>query len=494
MDSLKDHDVYDLVPITSVPHDNKIIGSRFVFKQKTDGRFKARLVVQGYVQEPGIDYGKSYEPVCRIGSIRMILAIACEHGWPVWQLDVQVAFLQSKIEGRDVHVKTAPGQEVKDLKTGEPMVYNLKRSLYGLAQAPVSWYDTISAAMLTVGLTPTQSDPCVCTYEEGDTLVILSLYVDDMLITGNGEKIVKQLKKALTNWFAMTDMGEASVLLGKKVTRDYKQGTLPISQVNYVNSILERFGMKDCNPVHTPGYGSEISNEQPESSLLDATGAKLYQAMVGSMLYSTQCTRYDMSYAVNQLTRACSKPAQAHMTASKHALRYLKGHPDLPITYKRGQFRMQGFSDASFASNPVSRKSTKGSIFFLCGGPVSFGAKTQSLAAQSTAEAELMAISYTSKEAVYLSNFMAELHFENFSNVPISSDSTGALTVATDSTYSSRTKHIALRFFSIRELIKEGRVTLKFVPTGRMLADCATKHLAKNQFKSILQHIKEFSG
>ena len=48
------------------------------------------------------------------------------------QLDVQVAFLQSKIEGRDVHVKAAPGQEVKDLKTGEPMVYKLKRSLYGL--------------------------------------------------------------------------------------------------------------------------------------------------------------------------------------------------------------------------------------------------------------------------------------------------------------------------------------------------------------------------
>ena len=79
MNSLKDHDVYDLVPITSVPHDNKIIGSRFVFEQKTDGRFKDRLVVQGYAQEPGIDYGKSYAPVCRIGSIRMIFAIACEH-------------------------------------------------------------------------------------------------------------------------------------------------------------------------------------------------------------------------------------------------------------------------------------------------------------------------------------------------------------------------------------------------------------------------------
>ena len=166
---------------------------------------------------------------------------------------------------------------------------------------------------------------------------------------------------------------------------------------------------------------------QPEESLLDATGTKLYQAMVGSMVYLTQCTRYAMCYAVNQLTRACTKPAQTHMRPAKHAQRYLKGHPDLPIIYKRGRFRMQGFTNASFASNPGSGKSTTGSNFSLRGGPISFGAKTQSLTAQSVVEAELMAISYTTKEAVDLSNFMAELHFENFSNVPISSGNTGAL-------------------------------------------------------------------
>ena len=494
MNSLKEHQVYELVPITSVPKDNKIIGSRFVFKQKTDGRFKARLVVQGYVQEPGIDYGKSYAPVCRVGSIRMLLAIACEHGWPVWQLDVQVAFLQSKIEGRAVYVKVAPGQDAKDPKTGEPMVYKLKRSLYGLAQSPVLWYDTINAEMLTVGFTPTQSDPCVYTHGSGDTLVILTLYVDDILITGKDESVVRHLKKALTDRFAMSDMGEVSLILGMTVTRDYDQGTLSITQKDYVENILERFGMEECNPVHTPGYGSELSNEQPEETLLGATATKLYQAIVGSVLYLTQCTRYDMCYSVNQLTRACSKPAQAHMTAAKHALRYLKGHPDLPITFKKGQFRLHGFTDASFGANPDTRKSTTGSIFFLSGGPISFGSKTQSIVALSTVESELNALSYGAKEAVYLSNFLKELTFKNFNSVPISCDSTGALTVAGNSTYTARTKHIALRFFFIRELVKEGRITLHYVPTGKMLADCATKHLAKIQFKNILLQIKEFSG
>ena len=85
VDILKQHDVYKPVNISSVPKGEKILGSRFVFKQKADGRFKARLIVQGHVQEPGIDYGRIYAPVC---GIRTLLAITREHGWPVWQMDV----------------------------------------------------------------------------------------------------------------------------------------------------------------------------------------------------------------------------------------------------------------------------------------------------------------------------------------------------------------------------------------------------------------------
>ena len=190
MDSLKQHDIYKLVNISSVPKGEEIIGSRFVFKQKADGRFKARLVVHGHVQEPGIDYGRSYAPVCRIGSIRTLLAVACEHGWPVWQMDVVVAFLQSLID-KDVFVEPAPGHDPRDSKTGEVMVYKLQRSLYGLAQSPVLWYDTIDGVLVVIGFRPPQSDPCVCTHGSRATLVILTLYVDHILITGKDPTLVE---------------------------------------------------------------------------------------------------------------------------------------------------------------------------------------------------------------------------------------------------------------------------------------------------------------
>lgn len=179
MISLTDRDVYDPVPITSVPKGYKIIGSRFVFKHQADGRFKARLVVQGYTQEAGIDYGTTFAPVCRIGSQRVLLAIACQHDWPVYQIDAQVAFLQSTIID-DVFVKAAPGHNEKDVKTGEPMVMKLKRSLYGLSQWPALWYDTIGAALLGMGITPTSSDPCVYTHGSDETFVILIMYADNI--------------------------------------------------------------------------------------------------------------------------------------------------------------------------------------------------------------------------------------------------------------------------------------------------------------------------
>ena len=93
---------------------------------------------------------------------------------------------------------------------------------------------------------------------------------------------------------------------------------------------------------------------------------------------------------------------------------------------------------------------------------------------------------------MYLSNFKTELGFKTFRSVPFNSDSTGALTVAANAMFSSRTKHIALRFFFVRELIKRNQITLHHQPSDKQLADLATKHLPKHCFASIVQQIKDF--
>ena len=130
MDSLQKHAVFDLVSPDSVPPEQKVVGTKWVFKVKADHTLKGRVVVQGWGQVPGIDFGCTYAPVCRIQSIRMALAIAASEDWKVFQLDVQTAFLNAEVQ-KEVYVKTTPGYELLEATIGRPNVMKLKKSLYG---------------------------------------------------------------------------------------------------------------------------------------------------------------------------------------------------------------------------------------------------------------------------------------------------------------------------------------------------------------------------
>ena len=252
--------------------------------------------------------------------------------------------------------------------------------------------------------------------------------------------------------------------------------------------------MSECNPVHTTGAGAELSLKKPDTMLLDSTGIQFYQVITGSLMFLSQCTRYDITYAANQLARAMSKPSELHMTAAKHLLRYLKAGMGLAITDKTGCFEMTGYCDVSWGSNPDNGKSTSGYLFMLAGGPPSFKTALQNVTAQSTLEAALISMAHESKEGVYLSKMMAALGFGKlFESVPLFGDNTEALDIAGNSTYSSRTKHIALRFFCLKELVKDGEITIHHVATQKQLVDARTKFLTKNTHRHLLNLIEAYT-
>ncbi|CAN0307452.1 unnamed protein product, partial [Pylaiella littoralis] len=156
MDSLHELKVYKLVPRSTVPPGQKIINSKWVLKRKADNSYKARVVAQGWNQVHGLDCGNTFAPVCRLQSVRMVLAIAVEMDWEVIQLDVKTAFLYADIE-EEVFVAQPPGYETKD-KDGGPLVMRLEKSLYGLAQSPGNWFRTIDPVLKTIGFVPLKSD------------------------------------------------------------------------------------------------------------------------------------------------------------------------------------------------------------------------------------------------------------------------------------------------------------------------------------------------
>ena len=249
--SPKKNNVYILVPATAVPAGHKIVGSRWVYKLKADKSYKGRVVVLGWGQVSGVDCGGTFAPVCRLQSIRMVLAIAAEFDFECWQLDYNTAFLNSKVE-EEVYVKMATGYD-EFSNEGVPMVMRRLKSLYGLRQSPRCWYGTVDEHVMVIGFKSLKSDPCLYIYFEGGDIYVLTLYVDDVLLLGKDCKVLERIKRKLMGRFSMTDMGDVSLVFGTEVTRDRTKGTVTITQENHVKSLLERYGMGNCNPAHTPG-------------------------------------------------------------------------------------------------------------------------------------------------------------------------------------------------------------------------------------------------
>ena len=267
-------------------------------------------------------------------------------------------------------------------------------------------------------------------------------------------------------------------MLGMQVTRDREKGTLTISQEDYAKSILARFRRENCKPSSIPGTGSELSTEQPAETHINTEQTQRYQTITG----------YDVMYAVCQLARAMSKPSKAHMVAAKQLLWYLAGTTDASIVYKRGGSKLSAFSDANWGNNPDNGKSTSSAyLVMLSKAPISFKSGIQSLTALSTMEAELVASALTMKEAVFCSNMTTELGFgQKFGRVPLYIDNTATLHVLGNQAFSSRTKHIALGYFYVRELVTEGAISIHYIPTDLQLADIGTKYLNKRCLRFLI--------
>ena len=217
------------------------------------------------------------------------LAIASEYNLECWQLEYNTAFLNADVT-EEAYVRVAPGYEEFD-ENGVPMVMRLLEPLYGVRHNPANWWNTIDEHLVENGFKSPKSDPCVYTYTEGSDIIILTLYVDDVLMLEKDHTLLRQIKQKLMSRFSMTEMGDVSLVLGTDVTRVREKGTVTIRPDDYTNSLQERYGMASCDPAHTPGVGTELSLDQPEDRLLSKEEKQRFQAITGSVLYLEQVTR-----------------------------------------------------------------------------------------------------------------------------------------------------------------------------------------------------------
>lgn len=339
------NDVWDLFEL---PAGRKAVGNNWVFKQKYDAdgnleRYKARLVAQGYNQKYGIDYDKTFCPVVRFESVRVLIALAAKKKLHLHKLGIATAFLNGELK-EEIYMKQPDGFAVKDQ---EHLVCKLKKSIYGLKQSSRCWNEALKKHFKKIGLKQSSYDPCIYMLSSGGETVIIAVYVDDIIIAGKTEEIVQQYIKEIAEKFDVTEMGTLHHFLGMKITYA-ESGDIWIGQPTYVRDVLMKFGMDDSKPVATPvESGNKLVKTKDDDALVDT---ELYQSAVGNLLYLSTKTRPDIAYAVGNVARFSSKPSKMHWIAVKRIMRYLNGTLDYGLMYHcTGD--IAGFSDADCAGD-----------------------------------------------------------------------------------------------------------------------------------------------
>ncbi|XP_059221503.1 uncharacterized protein LOC131996073 [Stomoxys calcitrans] len=218
-------------------------------------------------------------------------------------------------------------------------------------------------------------------------------------------KIIMNLKKKLSKAFKMKDMGEVSNILGMRITRE--KNSIKIDQSKYIEDVLKRFGMFDCNPTTTPiDVNQKLSTSmcpKNQKEIKEMSQVPYMQA-VGCLLFASQVSRPDITYAVNMLSRFSKNPGKAHWEAAKRVMRYLKGTLDSQLVYRADlkESNIKGYCDADWAGNIDDRQSTTGYVFLHQSAAVSWATKKQKTVALSSTEAEFMSLTAAIQESVYL--------------------------------------------------------------------------------------------
>lgn len=470
--------------VVKLPEGKKPVGCKWVYKIKfrSDGsieRHKARLVAKGFTQTYGVDYKETFAPVAKMNTIRVLLSIAVNYDWPLYQMDVKNAFLHGDLK-EEVYMNIPPGHPQENQ---EGFVCKLNKALYGLKQSPRAWYSKLSSVLEATGFKRSNADSSLFIKDGSFGKLVVLIYVDDLIITGTNNAEISKLKFFLSKTFAIKDLGALKYFLGIEIASSRKG--LFLNQRKYVLDLLQETGMLGAKPTESPVNSKEKLSLDGE--LLSDVGQ--YQRLVGKLIYLT-ITRPDITYAVSLVSQFMHAPRTSHLTAVNIILRYLKSCPGRGILMKKnGHSQIVGYSDADWAGCPIDRKSTTGYCIFVGGNLVTWKSKKQNVIARSSAEAEYRAMASTTSELIWLQSLLKDFGFVIPQPMELFCDNQAAMHIASNPVFHERTKHIEVDCHFVREKVQSNVIQTVFVRSNEQLADIFTKGLSSSQFQEFLSKL-----
>ncbi|CAI7733494.1 unnamed protein product [Closterium sp. NIES-54] len=479
--ALQERNTWKVVPI-NVAQNKTILTEKWVFRVKTkaDGtidKFKARWVVRGFDREHGRGFTETFAPVSRHTSLRILLAIAAMKKKKLWQINVANAFLYAPVDA-EIYVELPHGSH------GEPnQVCKLQKSLYGIKQASRLWQQYLHARLTRIGFKQLPHDQGMYRFTKDNDYILLIVYVDDLLYIGWIDNVTTWFEGELQKDLTLTVSSTVTQYLGLNIQDE--EGAIYLNAAKYADTIAKRFALT-LTAISTP-YRYTAGNDKEKSAPLKPASIRNYQRKLGCLLFAAVTCRPDLSYSASQLATYLKRPEAEHMAELDRALRYLVSTSTIGLIYYKNITttpKLISYVDADHAGDSDKRRSRTGYIYRLEPiGPISWQSSKQELIALSSAEAEYIALCSATKEGLYLRELLEEAKLAQLPSFSLFCDNQSAIRIANKNGFANRTKHIALRYFFVRDEIEKGRLELSYCPTSEMAVDYLTKKLGKSKFE-----------
>ena len=439
-------------------------------------KLKARWVYDGSTQDSA-DLGNIAAEVLRYVTCRMILINAVHHNHTVRTLDVSNAFLHRRAES-PFYMHHPPGQGTK----GTCMKWHFL--LYGRREAPMGWRNEAHEFVVSQGFEQCKVDSSKYV-KRGTTSsqdMVIGIFVDDLIMTGPEDKI-SEFEKATSSRYPTKLLGDIDTYLGMQVKIDREKKTVLIHQPQAIEKFLKYMDMRSCKTRTTPmDMNAKFFKCKGESK--DKKLQSKFRSIVGSLMHFATVCRPDIAFATICLSRQQNNPTPERLVYALQVVRYLRGTSELGLLYQcaedpRSTLHCSADSDWAGTEECVS---TTANVAFVCGAAISWLCCTQRNVTHSSCEAEYVSLDSMCREVEHL-----RMLFDSF-NMPVTAptvileDNQSAIALAASSVCHRRSKHIALRYHYIRQLILDGVVTVQYHPTAYQPADLLTKNLGRILF------------
>jgi len=480
---------------------SKVLRGKWVLLLKRDEhgnpvQHKARFIVKGFEQVFGQDYVDTTSPTTRMESICLLLNIAATKDWDIQQIDIKTAFLYGLLPADEAQYLEQPESFVELGK--EDWVWCLQCGLYGMKQSSRIWNKTMHKAMLNWGFKRLHADPCVYYRVNALGTVLSAVHVDNFLIVSSLPKASQSFKEELKSLWTISDLGEACFCMGIAISHDRANRLVSISQTALIDRIIQQFGQADTDPISTPmdpSVAKSLTCPSPsDPPLSDSDSHELacipYHSLVSSLMYLAIGTWPDILFAVARLCQYLDCYRCTHWNAAICVVCYLKSTHLLTLNLGGDpEVDLVGFSDSSHADCLDTTCSTMGYCFSIGSAISTWSSCCQKTVTNSSCEAEYIALSKASREALWLRQFLREVHLLKPNPTVLLCDNNGAKALLSDPTHHSQSKHIDVCHHFVHEHVEDSSLIIWHVPSHDNVANIFTKALLHPNFTRLRPYL-----